>query len=316
MRGSSGFPSRQGTTVLWVIVFVAVVAVGVGLLWFGFVLNRRQPASDRPSATLATTATLPLSPTATHIPPTPTDTPLPTVTPLPLTPTPPTATPVAARVVAGADGANVRNGPDVSFTKLGYLDPGTEAPVIGRYEDWWQIEYEDAPAWVYDGVVEASDVDGVPEVQPPSLPAAPAPQPPPQPQPEPTDTPPATETPAHPVVPTQPPEFRGLVAMDFTAKDAPGPFQVDEKIWFDWDIWNTAEWDVEVEQLGAWVQETGDHTPTYDGTITAGRRFERDDHVKIHAPGTYHLYLRFCLPDGHCENIAGPVEVIVESPVG
>jgi cell division septation protein DedD len=311
MRTGSGFSSRRGTIVLWIIGFVVVIAMGVGLVWFGLVLDKRQ-AATRPSATTpATAAPLP-SLMATKIPPTPTDTPLPTATPLPTIPISATATPVAARVVAGDDGANVRSGPDVSFTKLAYLDPGTEAKVVGRYEDWWQIEHGDVLAWVYDGVVVAYDVDGVPEVQPPAFPTQPPAQP--QPQPQPTEAPAPTETPAHPVVPTQPSEFRGLVAMDFKVKDAPGPFQVDEKIWFDWDIWNTAEWDVEVEQLGAWVQETGGHTPTYKGTIVAGKRFERDDHVKIHAPGTYHIYLRFCLPDGHCENMAGPIEVIVEPP--
>jgi lipoprotein-anchoring transpeptidase ErfK/SrfK len=104
---------------------------------------------------------------------------LPTATPLPPAQIPPT--PAPARVVAGADGVNVRSGPGTDFAKIGLLGPGTEARVTGRYGGWWQIEYADAPAWVASWVVTAFNVEGVPEVAAPPtpVPASPAEIPPP-----------------------------------------------------------------------------------------------------------------------------------------
>jgi lipoprotein-anchoring transpeptidase ErfK/SrfK len=93
---------------------------------------------------------------------------LPTATPLPPTQIPPTATP--ATVVAGADGVNIRSGPNTDFAKIGLLNPGAEAKVIGRYGDWWQIDYAGVPAWVASWVVTAFNVAGVPEVVAPPTP--------------------------------------------------------------------------------------------------------------------------------------------------
>jgi lipoprotein-anchoring transpeptidase ErfK/SrfK len=89
-----------------------------------------------------------------------------------LTPTPGASllAPSGPVVVAGADGANVRSGPDAGLTLLGYLEPGTQASVIGRYGAWWQIEYDGASAWVADRVVTAYNTDDVPEVEPPPTP--------------------------------------------------------------------------------------------------------------------------------------------------
>jgi lipoprotein-anchoring transpeptidase ErfK/SrfK len=89
-----------------------------------------------------------------------------------LTPTPGGApsTPAGPMVEAGADGANVRSGPGTNYTRLGYLDPGTQVAVIGRHGDWWQIESNGASAWVADRVVTAYNVDGVAEVQLPTTP--------------------------------------------------------------------------------------------------------------------------------------------------
>jgi lipoprotein-anchoring transpeptidase ErfK/SrfK len=98
---------------------------------------------------------------------------VPAATPLPPTPLPPTEIPptvVLAKVVAGADGVNVRSGPGTDFAKIGLLSPGTEATVIGRHGDWWQIEYAGAPAWVASWVVAALNVDSVPEVAAPPTP--------------------------------------------------------------------------------------------------------------------------------------------------
>jgi lipoprotein-anchoring transpeptidase ErfK/SrfK len=79
-------------------------------------------------------------------------------------------TPAGPIVEAGAHGANVRNGPGTDYARLGYLDPGAQTPVIGRYGDWWQIEYYGALAWVADQVVVAYNVRAVPEVQSPPTP--------------------------------------------------------------------------------------------------------------------------------------------------
>jgi lipoprotein-anchoring transpeptidase ErfK/SrfK len=93
---------------------------------------------------------------------------LPTATPLPPTQIPPTAAP--AMVVAGTDGVNVRSGPGTDFAKIGLLSPGATARVIGRYGDWWQIDYAGSPAWVASWVVTAFNVEGVPEVAAPPTP--------------------------------------------------------------------------------------------------------------------------------------------------
>ena len=77
---------------------------------------------------------------------------------------------VPAKLVAGDDGVNVRSGPDVSFPKLGYLDPGTSAEVTGKYEDWFQIDYNDGPGWVFGELVAVTNTDSVPVVQPPASP--------------------------------------------------------------------------------------------------------------------------------------------------
>jgi uncharacterized protein YraI len=92
---------------------------------------------------------------------------------------PPTATPGTPMVTAGVDGVNVRNGPGLTYTRIGYLEPGTQARVTGRYGDWWQIEYEGGQAWVLGQVVTAYDVVDVPVAEP-----APTPTPTPLPLPE------------------------------------------------------------------------------------------------------------------------------------
>jgi lipoprotein-anchoring transpeptidase ErfK/SrfK len=93
---------------------------------------------------------------------------LPTVTSLPPTKISPTAAP--AMVVAGAEGVNVRSGPGTNFAKIGLLGPGAEARVIGRYGDWWQIDYAGSPAWVASWVIAAYNTESVPEVVAPPTP--------------------------------------------------------------------------------------------------------------------------------------------------
>jgi len=288
--------------VLFIVGWVLAVGLGIGLLWLGFALSEgdRQPAVVQPSATpvqeIAQPGVTPLpSPTMTHTP-VPTDTPLPTATREP-TVIPATTTPVPPSIVAGADGANVRSGPGTNYARLGYLDPGAEAQVIGRYSDWWQIEYEGAPAWVFGGIVTASNVDGVPEVQPP-----PSPTPPPA-------TPVPTVTPQ----PTQPSDFRGLVPDDFQVEGAPGPYGVGQKIWFNMWITNKSGTTVEYKSLGVVVEETGQYQQSYSySEIEAGKQFYHRDRIIITEPGTYNLWLTIGFHDGAWFRMLGPVTVIVQ----
>jgi uncharacterized protein YraI len=83
-----------------------------------------------------------------------------------------TPTPVVT-AVAGADGANVRRGPDLAYEKLGYLEPGDSVVVTGRYGGWFRIDYAGSEAWVYSGVVTVTNEEQVPEVEPPESAAAP-----------------------------------------------------------------------------------------------------------------------------------------------
>ncbi|HDQ71086.1 MAG TPA: SH3 domain-containing protein, partial [Chloroflexi bacterium] len=84
--------------------------------------------------------------------------------PSPTTEPTPSPTETPATIVAGGDGVNVRQGPGTNFTRLGYLEPGTQAKLIGKYNDWWQIEYNGAPAWVFGNLVTASNAENVPQV--------------------------------------------------------------------------------------------------------------------------------------------------------
>ncbi len=99
-------------------------------------------------------------------------TPVPSPTPLLPTSPPSTFTPIPdpARIVAGEGGGNVRSGPGTGYALRGYLAAEEQARVAGRYGDWWQIEYEDSPGWVFGGVVTSFDVDSVPEVGSPPTP--------------------------------------------------------------------------------------------------------------------------------------------------
>ena len=72
--------------------------------------------------------------------------------------------------MADADGVNIRSGPSTVFPVVGLLEAGAEAKVIGRYDDWWQIEFGDAAGWVAGWVVTASSAESVSEVVPPPTP--------------------------------------------------------------------------------------------------------------------------------------------------
>lgn len=170
-RGRARSPG--GGLSLWYIVgWGLIVVIGIALVWFGFFGSAGPDRPEREDASTEVTTTAVRYPTAV---PTAADVvptqPQPT-SPLP-TPTlpPPTETPVpAATLVAGDDGVNVRSGPDISFARLGYLDPGTSAEVTGKYEDWFQIDYNGGPGWVYGELVAVTNTDNVPVVQPPASP--------------------------------------------------------------------------------------------------------------------------------------------------
>ena len=62
-------------------------------------------------------------------------------------------------IQAGPNGLNIRSGPDIDYTRLAHVEPGTQFRVIGRYDDWWQIDYNGLPAWAFSGVVTAYNTD-------------------------------------------------------------------------------------------------------------------------------------------------------------
>jgi hypothetical protein len=302
---------RRGGSILMVVGWVIAIAVGIGLVWYGFTWTGEngQPEEVSPEASAPTPTQMAVWPTATPLPPSPPPSPVPpTPTPLPTVepPTPIPATPTLANAfaVVGVQGVNVRNGPGTNFTRLGYLDPGTEAELIGRYSDWWQIRYNGAPAWVFGDLVTVTNADNVPQVQPPASPIPPT-------------AAPATAVPPTAVPPTAAPatDFRGLVPDGFQVEGAPGPYGAAIDIWFNIWINNTSGKVVEYDALGAFVEETGQLQKSYTySKFQAGERFDHRDRINQFTlePGTYHLWLMVCFKDGYCPKMLGPVEVIVQ----
>jgi hypothetical protein len=171
-------------------------------------------ASEEPAATQVVVEAQPTStPEQTETPLLtntlrPTDTPQPTFTPEP-GPIPATAISVTPHVVAGADGVNLRSGPGTNYIRLGYLEPGAEAQVTGCYGDWWQIEHDGAPCWVYGEIVNAFNTEDVPQVEPP---------------PSPTPAPPtATPVPTEPSAATAAPILPTDTAVPLPPTDTPQP---------------------------------------------------------------------------------------------
>lgn len=301
---------RRGGAILFIVGWLIFVVVGVGLVWYGFgwTGENGQPedsaSSEVGSATPTQVAVWPTAtpPSPTPPPSLPTATPLPTATSEPPTAIPATATPVVASIVAGDQGVNVRTGPGTNYTRLGYLEPSTQAELIGRYSDWWQIQYDGAPAWVFSDLVTASNADSVPQVQPP-----------PSPTPAPATAAPTEVSPTATLAPAA--NFRGLVPDKFEVEGAPGPYALGNPIWFHMWITNQTSAPVEFKSLGAWVQETGEFQKsyTYSEIPTSPQFHHRDQmHDKISAPGTYNLWLAIEFMDGETALLAGPVVVIVQ----
>ncbi len=148
-----------GCFMLFIVGWLLIATLGAALTWYG----KPEEASQQFEGADATSVEGGLSPEvtgeATSMPPPPTATAVPTVTPFPTDTPVPTATPAPTPyIVAGADGVNVRSGPDISFERLGYIDPGGQAPLIGQDGDWWQILYNGAPGWVFKDLVEVFNV--------------------------------------------------------------------------------------------------------------------------------------------------------------
>ena len=302
--------SVKGRRTLFIVGFVIVLIMGVWLIWVGFRLG----AEDEPTAEprLPATATIgsvqespaTATPVLVEVPvsPLPTDTaqPPPAATAEPSA-IPPTDTPPPPIVVTGQGGVNVRSGPSTDYAKLGSLQPNSEAPLLGRYSDWWQIEYNGAPAWVSGGYVTARNAESVPEAVPPPSPVPPPPQP--------TAPPAPTEVPA-----TQAPsDVRGLEARDYQVEGAPGPFGVGRDIWFNMWVTNISSSEVPFTALGTTVGETGQFQKSWTHSeFEAGQRFEWRDHINIPNAGTYSLWLTICFHDGECSRLRGPVQVVVQ----
>lgn len=314
--------------------WILVVVIGIALIWIGFLRPTREQES--PSAKMSATARVALVQTLTQ--PTATGMVLPTTvqvtnaaTPVPsakvfpsatatkalestgtvavepsATPEP-TASPVleptaSPGITTGATAVNVRAGPSTNYAILGSLDPGAQAAVTGRYGDWWQIRYNDALGWVFGDIVTASNTENVPQIQPP---------------PEPTAAPlPATSVPTAPPATQAPPpaaDFRGLVPEGYQVEDAPGPYGVDQAIWFNMWISNNSGGEVGYDALGTWVEETGQFQKSWSySSFKPGQKLEWRDNIIIPAAGTYRLWLAICFDDGTCAQMWGPVEVIVQ----
>jgi hypothetical protein len=142
------------------------------------------------------------------------------------------------------------------------------------------------------------------------------------PVPTPTHTPKPTNTPwcgGGPCIPTQTytptpnPEARGLVAKDFWVEGAPGPFAVNEQIWYGWEIVNTTDQVVEFKTIGVlWGDRFFEPLDSF-GTINAGSFLRHNrEAVVIETPGTYSLWLYVGFNDGTRASLVGPIVVIVE----
>jgi uncharacterized protein YkwD len=165
--------------VLLIVGWLVIVGISAGLVWYSFASEKRQqpettasPATTLAPVTQATATPKLVFPTqvlATSTPvlatPTPLASPTPQSTAIPPTPSP---TPY---IVAGEDGVNVRNGPDVGNDQLGYIDPGGQAEYLGTEGNWVQIRFDGEPAWVYGPLVTIFEAQTEPTAVPGETPA-------------------------------------------------------------------------------------------------------------------------------------------------
>ena len=290
---------------IWLLAGWAILVLfTIGIIVVGLVLLREN--KSQPEATQVPTVTsAPLVPPTSMLPPT--ATPLPTATSLPTvasvlpTDVPPTAVP-SAMIEAGESGVNVRSGPGTGFGSIGRLEPGEKAPVTGRYEDWWQIDYGGTPGWVAGWVVTAYDTDSVAEVVPPASPIPPTSAP----------LPAATSVP--PTVAAV--ECGGIVADDFQVEGAPGPYAAGAPIWFNLWVTNKTGDKVEYRSLGVDALKDGvsvKYQQSYSYSfIDAYKQFTHRDRIILDSPGTYNLWLTLGLTETEWCRLMGPIQVVVQ----
>lgn len=102
----------------------------------------------------------------------------PTATPTLLPPTnPPTRTPTSqgpASVTPLEGAANVRAQPDINAERLGQIQVGQNYAVLGKYFEWYQIQFPDSPSgigWVHQSVVQVlGDPNTIPDLTQSGLP--------------------------------------------------------------------------------------------------------------------------------------------------
>jgi hypothetical protein len=296
---------RRDRTLLYAAGWILAVVVGGVLLWYGFwgPGGGERPEEAPPSPTASPT----LIPLVVQPTPTPQNTPVPTAAPVPTVPPTPTLAPatptsVVARIVAGEGGVNVRTGPSTGYTLLGYLEPGTEAELAGRYGDWWQIRYGDGLAWVFGELVTAYDAGSVSQVQPPAPPPT-APPPPPT----------AVPTAAPPTATPVPQDVRGLRANSYSVEGAPGPYGVGASIWFNFNVTNQSTEVVGYNWLGTWVEQTGQVQKSWSySEFSSGQTLNWRDNINIPQAGTFNLWLAVEFSDGSTALLSGPVTVTVQ----
>ena len=152
--------------------WLLVVGLAVGMVWYSFANQPAAAPSDEPGdvtppqqAIASPTYVLLPTATLTPTPPPGLSSPTPEPTPIPPSPTP---TPY---IVAGADGVNVRTGPDTSYERIGYIDPDGRADYLSVEGDWVQIRYEGEVAWVYGPLVTIVEAQEAEAPAPPETPA-------------------------------------------------------------------------------------------------------------------------------------------------
>lgn len=89
---------------------------------------------------------------------------------------------------------NVRSGPSTRFRVLAVATPGERYAITGRTPagNWWRIDFDGQPGWLYAPLVQAFETDDVPPVTDSPAPTTPTPSPP--------DAPTATPQPGEPSV--------------------------------------------------------------------------------------------------------------------
>ncbi len=186
-------------------ILISTLLLSLGLM--GCQTQSKAPAADAPAEDVAAatkispTNTPPSTPEKTIVPTDPPPTLPPAATPTnPPTVTPaPTNTPTPLVPLVTVDVTlNVRSGPGVNFERVGKLQAGDQATIVGRSETgWWQISFAGAPegtAWISGDYGEARNVDNVPLVAAPPTPTPSGPTAtPPPPTPEPSPTPPPVD---------------------------------------------------------------------------------------------------------------------------